>query len=97
MARKNQPYFRIRNADKALALLKEWGYNFCKPMPADPFHYQVDGTNLYIRVFQTNQADVQLLWDYTPEDYKLFRRLKRRFWEDYLYFKKRFEEMKWPQ
>ena len=87
MARKNQPYFRIRNADKALELLKQWGYELQKPWSADPFSYQVIGTDLYIRTFSTGQADIQLLWDYSREDYNLFRRLKRRFWDDHLYFK----------
>ena len=87
MARKNQPYFRIRNADKALELLKQWGYQLQKPWNADPFSYQVIGTDLYIRTFSTGQADIQLLWDYSREDYNLFRRLKRRFWDDHLYFK----------
>ena len=87
MARKNQPYFRIRNAYKALELLKQWGYELQKPWNADPFSYQVIGTDLYIRTFSTGQADIQLLWDYSREDYNLFRRLKRRFWDDHLYFK----------
>ncbi len=87
MARKNQPYFRIRNADKALELLKQWRYELQKPWNADPFSYQVIGTDLYIRAFSTGQADIQLLWDYSREDYNLFRRLKRRFWDDHLYFK----------
>ena len=88
MARKNQPYFRIRNADKALELLKQWGYELQKPWNADPFSYQVIGTDLYIRTFSTGQADIQLLWDYSRDDYNLFRRLKRRFWDDHLHFKK---------
>lgn len=94
MARKNQPYFRIRNADKALELLKQWGYELQKPWNADPFSYQVIGTDLYIRTFSTGQADIQLFWDYSRDDYNLFRRLKRRFWDDHLYFKKLFETLK---
>lgn len=31
MGRKSQPYFRIRNADKALELLKQWRYELQKP------------------------------------------------------------------
>jgi len=50
--------------------------------------------NLYIRTFSTGQADIQLLWDYSRSDYHLFRRLKRHFWDDYLYFKKLFETLK---
>ena len=88
MVRKNQPYFRIRNADKALELLKQWGYELRKPWNADPFSYQVIGTDLFIRAFSTGQADIQLLWDYSRDDYNLFRRLKRRFWDDHLHFKK---------
>ena len=93
MARKNQPYFRIRNADKALELLKQWGYGLQKPWNADPFSYQVIGTDLYIRTFSTGQADIQLLWDYSRDDYNLFRRLKRQFWDDHLHFKKLFETL----
>ena len=37
MARKNQPYFRIRNVDKTLELLKQWGYELQKPWNADPY------------------------------------------------------------
>ncbi|MCH8289845.1 hypothetical protein IH992_01905 [Candidatus Poribacteria bacterium] len=93
MARKNSPYFRTRNADKALELLKEWGYEL-KPTAGNPFSFDVLGTNLYIQTFSTGQADVQLLWDYSRSDYNLFRRLKRKFWDDHLYFKKLFETLK---
>ncbi len=63
MARKNQPYFRIRNADKTLELLKQWGYALQKPWNAYPFSYQVVGIDLYIRTFSTGQADIQLPWN----------------------------------
>ena len=93
MTRKNAPYFRIRNSDKALELLKQWGYEL-KPQIGNAFAYQVIGTNLLIQTFSTRQADIQLRWDYSREDYNLFRRLKRRFWDDHLYFKKLFETLK---
>ncbi len=60
---KNQPYFRIRNADKALEFLKQWGYASQKPWNEYPFSYQVVGTDLYIRTFSTGQADIQLPWN----------------------------------
>ena len=31
MPKRNQPYFRIRNVDKALELLKQWGYELQTP------------------------------------------------------------------
>ena len=62
--------------------------NLQKPWNADPFSYQVVGTDLYIRTCSTGQADIQLLWDYIREDYNLFRRLNRRFWDDHLDFNK---------
>ena len=37
MARKNQPYFRIRNADKALELLKQWRYESAKALERRSF------------------------------------------------------------
>lgn len=60
----------------------------------DRFEFQVIGTALYLRGYPSRQADVQLEWDYTPSDYRLFRRLKRQFWEDHIYFKKLFETLK---
>ena len=85
MARKNSPYFRSRNA--------EWAYEL-KPTVGNPFAFYVPGTNLYIQTFSTRQADIQLRWDYSRSDYNLFRKLKRRFWDDHLYFKKLFETLK---
>ncbi len=93
MSKKKNPYFRLRHAGKAMEMLKHWGYQL-KPLIGNSFSYQVLGTNLYLQTFSTGQADVQLLWDYSRSDYNLFRRLKRQFWDDHLYFKKLFETLK---
>ncbi len=86
--------FHIRNMDKAIELLKEWGYELHTPSPLDKLFIRVDGTNLYIRGYPSRQADILLRWDYSREEYNLFRRLKRKFWDDHIYFKKLFETLK---
>jgi len=86
--------FHIRNMDKAIELLKEWGYELREPSVLDDLFFQVVGTNLYIRGYRSRQADILLRWDYSREDYNLFRRLKRKFWDDHIYFKKLFETLK---
>ena len=86
--------FHIRNMDEAIEVLKEWGYKLYAPSYMDDLCFRVVGTNLYIRGYPSRQADIQLRWDYSREDYNLFRRLKRQFWDDHIYFKKLFEMLK---
>jgi len=92
--KKKMPSFHIRDMDKAMEVLKGWGYELKRPSFMDRFEFQVIGTALYLRGYPSRQADVQLRWDYTRSDYHLFRRLKRKFWDDYIYFKKLFETLK---
>ena len=77
-----------------MEVLKGWGDELKHPSFKDPLGFQVVGTNLYIRGYPSHQTDVQLEWDYTPSDHRLFRRLKRQFWDDPIYFKKLFEALK---
>lgn len=94
MMKKKFPFFHIRDMDKAMEVLRGWGYELKQPSYMAPLDFQVVGTNLYIRGYPSRQADVQLKWDYTRSDYTLFQRLKRKFWDDHIYFKKLFETLK---
>ncbi|MBI1927826.1 hypothetical protein HYR99_26755 [Candidatus Poribacteria bacterium] len=94
MAITKMPWFHIRDMDKAIEALKEWGYELKQPSYMDDLEFQVVGANLFIRGYPSRQADVQLEPDYSRSDYDLFRRLKRKFWDDHIYFKKRFGTLK---
>ena len=86
--------FHIRNMDEAIEVLKEWGYELRDPSPLDDLFLRVVGTNLYIRGYPSRQAAILLRWNDSREEYNLFRRLKRKFWDDHIYFKKLFETLK---
>jgi hypothetical protein len=91
---KKTPSFHIRDMDKAVELLKKWGYELKQPSFMDALEFQVVGTNLYIRGYPSRQAHIDLEWEYTHSDYNLFQRLKQKFWNDHVYFKKLLETLK---
>jgi hypothetical protein len=65
--------FHLRNMDEAIEVLKDWGDKLYAPSHMDDLCFRVFGTNLYIRGYPSRQADIQLRWNYSREDYNLFR------------------------
>ena len=59
MAITKMPWFHIRDMNKAIKVLKEWGYELKQPSYMDDLEFQVVGANLFIRGYPSRQADVQ--------------------------------------